>query len=80
MTLPARCDDSGPPFGTLVFDVDSTLASIEGIDELAGDRRPEIAALTTRAMAGEIKLEDVYAKRLALLAPSRGAVEVLAKK
>jgi phosphoserine phosphatase len=80
MTLPARCDDSGPPFGTLVFDCDSTLSAIEGIDELAGARKPEISALTTRAMAGEIKLEDVYAKRLELLKPDRAAVEELGRK
>jgi phosphoserine phosphatase len=80
MTLPARCDDSGPPFGTLVFDCDSTLSAIEGIDELAGARKEEIAALTTRAMAGEIKLEDVYAKRLEMLAPDRAAVEEVGRK
>lgn len=72
-----RCDDSAPPFGTLVFDCDSTLSSIEGIDELAGDRKPQIAALTARAMAGEIPLEAVYAERLALLRPTRGAIEAL---
>jgi phosphoserine phosphatase len=80
MNQAARVDDSGPPFGTLVFDVDSTLAAIEGIDELAGSRRDEIAALTRRAMAGEIKLEDVYAHRLELLRPDRAAIDELGKK
>jgi phosphoserine phosphatase len=66
MAAPSLCADSGPPFGTIVFDCDSTLSAIEGIDELAGDKKPQIAELTTRAMAGEIKLEDVYSKRLAI--------------
>ncbi len=77
MALPARIDDSAPPYGTLVFDCDSTLSSIEGIDELAGPRKPEIAALTERAMAGEVPLEAVYGKRLELLRPSRAAIEAL---
>jgi phosphoserine phosphatase len=69
-----RCDDSAPPFGTLVFDCDSTLTSIEGIDELAGPLKAEIAALTERAMAGQIALEAVYGARLQRLAPTREAI------
>jgi phosphoserine phosphatase len=59
------------------FDVDSTLVTIEGIDVLAGGN-PEIAKLTERAMNGEIALEDVYAKRLEVIRPTRAAVEQLA--
>jgi hypothetical protein len=36
MTLPARCDDSGPPFGTLVFDCDSTLSASRASTRFAG--------------------------------------------
>ena len=61
------------------FDVDSTLVTIEGIDVLAGGN-PEIAKLTERAMNGEIALEDVYAKRLDIIRPSRAAVEQLAQR
>src|SRR5882724_6712450 len=62
----------------LVFlDVDSTLVTIEGIDILAGGN-PEIAALTEAAMNGEITLDQVYAKRLDMIRPTRAAVEALA--
>jgi phosphoserine phosphatase len=61
------------------FDVDSTLVTIEGIDELAGGN-PEIARLTERAMNGEIALEHVYAERLEIIRPSRAAVDALARR
>ncbi len=79
MALPSRIDDSAPPYGTLVFDCDSTLSSIEGIDELAGPRKAEIVELTNRAMAGEVPLEAVYGKRLELLKPSQAALEELGR-
>ncbi|MGK2855710.1 MAG: HAD family hydrolase [Thermoanaerobaculia bacterium] len=71
----------GPVPGTrlVFFDVDSTLAAIEGIDEL-GAENPEIAALTEAAMNGEIALEQVYARRLEILRPSRAAVERLGER
>jgi phosphoserine phosphatase len=61
------------------FDVDSTLVTIEGIDVLAGGN-PDIAKLTERAMNGEIALEDVYAKRLEIIRPTRAAVDELARQ
>jgi hypothetical protein len=76
----AHCDDSAPPYGTLIFDCDSTLSGVEGIDELAGPRKPEISRLTERAMAGEVPLEAVYGKRLEMLRPDRAAVEALGRK
>ncbi len=60
------------------FDVDSTLVTIEGIDILAGGN-PEIAKLTDAAMNGEIPLDEVYAKRLEIIQPTRDKVEQLAK-
>lgn len=80
MALPTRVDDSAPPYGTLVFDCDSTLSAIEGIDELAGPRKAEIAALTERAMAGEVPLEAVYGRRLELLRPTREQVAALGQQ
>ena len=69
-------------FNTVVLDVDSTLSGIEGIDWLAEFRGPgvaaEVASLTERAMSGEIKLEDVYGRRLARVSPSRDDVDALA--
>ena len=60
------------------FDVDSTLVTIEGIDLLAG-KDARIAELTEAAMSGQVPLEDVYARRLSLVRPSRRTVERLAR-
>jgi len=74
--------DVPPPYATIVFDVDSTLSAIEGIDELAeaAGMRKEVSALTNRAMRGEIPLESVYKSRLDAIRPSREALEKLGKK
>lgn len=59
-----------------LFDCDSTLSAVEGIDELADDpdHQEEIAALTERAMDGDLPLEEVYGRRLALVNPTRGEI------
>jgi phosphoserine phosphatase len=80
---PTRCDDAPPPYGTVVFDCDSTLSAIEGVDELGaitGVGREAITALTERAMAGALPLEQVYGARLALLEPNRAAIEELGRR
>lgn len=68
---PARADWA--PFEIVIFDCDSTLSAIEGIDELARwvGREEEVTALTNQAMNGEIPLENVYGRRLELLQPTR---------
>lgn len=66
-------------FRFVFFDVDSTLVTIEGIDVLAGGN-PEIAKLTDAAMNGEIPLDQVYARRLEMIRPTRDAVERLAQQ
>jgi phosphoserine phosphatase len=58
------------------FDVDSTLVTIEGIDVLANGN-PEIVRLTEAAMNGEVPLDEVYARRLEIIRPTRAAVEAL---
>lgn len=63
----------------LFFDVDSTLVTIEGIDVLAGGN-PEIAKLTEAAMNGEVPLDQVYARRLEIIRPTRAAVDALARR
>lgn len=68
-----------PKFRFIFFDVDSTLVTIEGIDVLAGGN-PEIAKLTDAAMNGEIPLDQVYARRLEMIRPTREAVERLAQR
>src|SRR5688572_23670859 len=67
-------------FGSVIFDCDSTLSAIEGIEELAHAHREEIARLTEAAMRGEIPLEDVYGRRLELVRPSREQVEALGER
>jgi phosphoserine phosphatase len=62
----------------VVFDCDSTLSAIEGIDELAQGQRTAIEELTDAAMTGAVPLEAVYGKRLALIRPERARVEALA--
>ena len=68
-----------PPtrYGSVIFDCDSTLSAIEGIEELAHAHREEIARLTAAAMRGEIPLEDVYGRRLELVRPTREQVDAL---
>lgn len=60
------------------FDVDSTLVTIEGIDVLANGN-PEIVRLTDAAMNGDVPLDDVYARRLEIIRPTRAAVESLGR-
>ena len=68
-----------PVYRHVIFDCDSTLTGIEGIDELVSDpdTRQRIADLTRSAMAGKINLETVYGERLEILQPTRGAVRSL---
>ena len=81
MPLSLSMTDARPRFASVVLDVDSTITSLEGIDWLAGLRGDEIAreiaALTDRAMAGEISIESVYAHRLDLIKPTRDEVTAL---
>ncbi|MBL8693904.1 MAG: HAD-IB family phosphatase [Planctomycetes bacterium] len=56
-------------FARVVFDADSTLSRIEGIDELARLRGVDVSGLTERAMRGEIPLESVFGARLMRVRP-----------
>ncbi len=69
------------PFETVIFDCDSTLSTVEGIDELArwAGKEAEVAALTDRAMNGELPLEQVYTRRLEMINATRENVERLAQ-
>src|SRR5690242_18600374 len=69
-----------PKFRTVLFDCDSTLSAIEGIDELATRCRADVEALTDAAMRGRIPLEEVYGRRLRLVQPTRTAVEALGQR
>jgi phosphoserine phosphatase len=67
----------------VIFDCDSTLSAIEGIDELARARGPqvfaEVEAMTTAAMEGKIAVEDVFARRLAIIQPRRADVAAVGR-
>jgi len=70
-------------FNSVVFDVDSTLSGVEGIDWLAALRGPEVeawsAALTAKAMEGIIPIEAVYGERMRVVKPTRSEIEQLGK-
>lgn len=56
--------------GLAVMDMDSTLISIECIDEIADMQgiKPQVAAITESAMRGEIEFAESLRRRVALLA------------
>ncbi len=66
-------------YDEIFFDCDSTLSTIEGIDELARLKGVEerIVALTNAAMNGLIPLQEVYAERLRLLRPTRADMHAI---
>ena len=57
-------------FGLICFDMDSTLITIECIDELADftGKKAEVSAVTEAAMRGEIDYRESLRRRLALMA------------
>lgn len=56
-------------FGLVVMDMDSTLISIECIDEIADMQglKPQVSAITEAAMRGEIDFAESLRRRVALL-------------
>jgi phosphoserine phosphatase len=70
-----------PGFDFIFFDCDSTLSTIEGIDELARQKGKfeEVKQMTDAAMEGEVHLQTIYDRRLALLAPTRAEIRDLAR-
>jgi phosphoserine phosphatase len=75
-----RGRDARRGFASVVFDCDSTLARIEGIDELAGPHGDAIRALTEAAMEGTVALEEVYGRRLDIIQPTRAQVAALGRR
>jgi phosphoserine phosphatase len=65
-----------PPYKHIFFDCDSTLTTVEGIDVLADlvGKGVRVSILTEAAMNGDLALEDIYAKRLRALKPTRGQI------
>ncbi|MFY7818337.1 MAG: HAD-IB family phosphatase [Akkermansiaceae bacterium] len=66
------------------FDCDSTLSTIEGIDELARARGPEIfdqiVSLTNAGMNGSIPLHEVFPRRMEILKPDRTTCDAVAQR
>jgi len=60
----------------ILFDCDSTLTRIEGIDELGrrAGLETELRPLTNAAMNGELRLEEVYARRLEMIRPRQSDI------
>ncbi len=69
-------------FDLIFFDCDSTLSTIEGIDELARLKGKEarVGLLTNKAMDGELDLADVYGKRLKAIRPTRAQLKAVAER
>ena len=65
----ASVDRKGRRKKLLLADMDSTMIEQECIDEMADalNIRPQIAAITARAMAGQIEFEQALRERVALL-------------
>jgi phosphoserine phosphatase len=63
--------------GSVVFDCDSTLSAIEGIEYISADHVAAVEALTREAMEGLTPLESVYGRRLDLVRPDRATVDRL---
>lgn len=71
-----------PGFDFIIFDCDSTLSTIEGIDELARQKNKleAVKQMTNAAMDGEVHLQSVYDRRLDLLRPTRAEIRALEKQ
>ncbi|MGC3990199.1 MAG: HAD-IB family phosphatase [Chthoniobacteraceae bacterium] len=69
------------PANLIVFDCDSTLSAIEGVDELARLRGEDVfkavKAFTDRAMNGEIAINEVFGRRLEVIQPTRAMCEAI---
>ncbi len=57
----------------IIFDFDSTLTKLEGIDELAKmkNKYDKVKIMTDMAMNGDILFEEIFEKRLNLIQPNR---------
>lgn len=69
-------------FDLIFFDCDSTLSTVEGIDELAKLKGKEwrVGLLTQKAMDGDLDLGEVYGKRLQAIRPTRGQLKAIEER
>jgi HAD superfamily phosphoserine phosphatase-like hydrolase len=68
-------------FDRVIFDCDSTLSVIEGINELAAmnDVPYEVADMTRQAMGGDVPFEEVFAARLDIIKPTKKQLAAVGK-
>ncbi|MDB4474437.1 HAD-IB family phosphatase [Opitutaceae bacterium] len=68
----------------VIFDCDSTLSAIEGVDELARVRGPElfaeVEAMTHAAMDGKIPVQAVFGQRLDIIRPTQADVAAVGQR
>ena len=68
----------------LIFDCDSTLSAIEGIDELGrlrgADVFKRVEEMTNAAMDGKIAVEAVFGRRLEIICPSEADVAAIGQR
>ncbi|HKB90781.1 MAG TPA: HAD-IB family phosphatase [Opitutaceae bacterium] len=68
----------------IIFDCDSTLSAIEGIDEMARLRGPEmfkrVEEMTRETMDGQIPVQEVFARRLAMIRPTRAEADLVGRR
>ncbi|NDJ85454.1 MAG: phosphoserine phosphatase [Chloroflexi bacterium] len=66
-------------YDLIFFDCDSTLSTIEGVDELARlkGKQDRVGILTQKAMDGDLDLADVYGKRLRAIKPTRAQLDTI---
>lgn len=73
-----------PGKNLIFFDCDSTLSTIEGIDELARargeDTFAEVERLTNQAMNGEVPVEEVFGRRMAMIHPDQSLCDEVAQR
>lgn len=69
-------------FNAVIFDLDSTLVKIEGLDWLAekSGKAKLVERLTSKSMNGEISVEEAMQKKMALIAPSYEDLILLGNK
>jgi len=73
-----------PDTKLICLDCDSTLSALEGVDELARLRGPEILArveqMTNDAMDGRVAVEAVFGRRLEIIQPRRADVAAVGRR
>ncbi len=65
-----------PPYDHIIFDCDSTLTTVEGIDILAesAGKKWRVEVLTQAAMEGDRDLSEVYEQRLRAVRPTHSQI------